>query len=133
MFGDRRLIDKTTRNLQLIKTMTQMERAMQVRTVGEIIAMRELYYFDETDQKKRVSVIVGKPQPLPNSSEFQCHFQLIGIGNPALHTARGYDSLQALQSALTSAGTNVKHLSVKLGRGLIWDGSAKGELGFPGP
>ena len=105
---------------------------MQVRTVGEIIATRELYYLDDTYQNKRVGVIVGKPQPTPDSSEFQCHFQLIGIGNPALHTARGYDSLQALQSALILVGTNVRHLNDKLGRRLIWGGADKGELGFPG-
>lgn len=106
---------------------------MHVRTVAEIIARRHLYYFDETHQKKTVKVIVGKPQPAPDSSGFQCQFQLIGIGNPALHTARGYDSLQALQSALTLAGDNVNHLNEKLGRRLIWDGGAKkGDLGFPG-
>ena len=100
-------------------------------TVGEIIASRHLYYLDENYQKKPISVIVGKPQPIADSSEYQCHFQLIGIGNPDPQTARGHDSIQALQSALILVGATLNHLNDRLGRRLVWDGGVKGELGFP--
>lgn len=107
------------------------ESVMNVRIIGEIIATRHLYYFDETNQKKAISVIVGKPQPSPDSTEFQCPFQLIGIGSQDTQTARGHDSIQALQSALILVAANLNHLNERLGRRLIWDGGAKGELGFP--
>ena len=107
------------------------ERAMNVRIIGEIVATRHLYYFDEANQKKGVSVIVGKPQPSPDSPEFQCPFQLIGIGSQDTQTARGHDSIQALQSALVLAAAQLNHLNEQLGRKLIWDGGVKGDLGFP--
>ena len=107
------------------------QRAMSVRIIGEIIATRHLYYFDEANQKKAISVVVGKPQPSPDSREFQCPFQLIGIGSQDTQTARGHDSIQALQSALILVAANLNHLNDQLGQRLIWDGGAEGDLGFP--
>ena len=104
---------------------------MNVRIIGEIIATRQLYYFDEAKQKKVISVIVGKPQPSPDSREFQCPFQLIGIGSQDTLTARGHDSVQALQAALLSIAAKLNQLNVQLGQKLIWDGGAEGDLGFP--
>lgn len=103
---------------------------MNVRIIEEIIATRRFYYYDETNQKKPISVIVGKPQPSPDSQEFQCPFQLIGIGRQDTQTARGHDSIQALQSALTLVAANLNQLNEQLGRRLIWDGGVKGDLGF---
>jgi hypothetical protein len=68
--------------------------------IGEVIATRQLYYLDEHQQKKSVRIIVGKPEPAPDSSEYRCLFQLIGFGSQHTQTARGHDSIQALQSAL---------------------------------
>lgn len=107
------------------------QRAMNVRIIEEIVATRHLYYFDETNQRKAISVIVGKPQPSPDSPEFQCRFQLIGIGSQDTQTARGHDSIQALQSALILVAANLNHVNNQLGRRLIWDGGIKGDLGFP--
>jgi len=107
------------------------QRAMSVRIIGEIIATRHLYYFDETNQKIAISVVVGKPQPAADSPEFQCPFQLIGIGSQDTQTARGHDSIQALQSALILVAANLNHLNKQLGQRLIWDGGVKGDLGFP--
>jgi len=107
------------------------ENTMEFEGVGEIIASRQLYYFDETNRKRIVSVFVGKPQPSIDSRDYQCLFQLIGIGHQQPQVARGYDSVQALQSALILAAASLNHLNEKLGRSLMWDGGVKGELGFP--
>ena len=107
------------------------ETTMEFEGVGEIIATRQLYYFDEGNRKRIVSVFVGKPQPSPESKDYQCLFQLIGIGHQKTQVARGYDSIQALQSALILAAASLNHLNDKLGRQLIWEGGLKGELGFP--
>lgn len=104
---------------------------MEFEGVGEIVATRQLYYFDETNRKRIVSVFVGKPQPAPQSADYQCSFQLIGIGHQKTQVARGHDSIQALQSALILAAASLNHLNDKLGRKLVWEGGAKGELGFP--
>ena len=107
------------------------ETAMEFEGVGEIIATRQLYYFDETNRKRIVSVFVGKPQPSPDTNDYQCLFQLVGIGEQKTQVARGHDSIQALQSALILAAASLNHLNEKLGRKLVWEGGVKGELGFP--
>src|SRR5689334_13341593 len=99
---------------------------MNFEGVGEIVATRQLYYFDETNRKRIVSIFVGKPQPAENAGDYQCLFQVIGIGNQQTQVARGHDSIQALQSALILAATNLNHLNDKLDRKLVWDGGAKG-------
>ena len=103
---------------------------MDVGNVGEVIALRELYYFDD-NQKKTVKVIIGKPQASPDSPDFQCSFQLIGIGSERPQTAKGRDSMQALQSALVLVAALLNHLNDQAGRKLIWEGAAKWDLGFP--
>src|SRR3954467_12356691 len=79
-------------------TRPRMETTMEFEGVGEIVATRQLHYLDETNRKRLVSVFVGKPQPSPESRDYQCLFQLIGIGHQKTQVARGHDSIQALQS-----------------------------------
>ncbi len=104
---------------------------MDFDSIGEIIATRRLHYFDEANHQRTVSVLVGKPQQLPDSSDYLCPFQVIGIGTQQTHSARGRDSIQALQSAFILIAANLNHLNDQLGRKIVWDGAAKGELGFP--
>src|SRR5215510_920626 len=111
--------------------MSRTERAMNAGKVGEVIATRQLYYFDEAHQRKTVSVILGKPQPVLDSEQYECRFQLIGIGSEQPQTATGRDSMQALQSALVLLGALLNHLNDQLGRKLIWEGAIQGELGLP--
>ena len=107
------------------------ETTMEFEGVGEIIASRQLHYFDDDNRKRIVSVFVGKPQPSTDARDYQCLFQLIGVGHQKTQVARGYDSIQALQSALILAAASLNHLNEKLGRKLVWEGGVKGELGFP--
>ena len=107
------------------------ETIMDTESVGEIVATRNLYFLDDANQKRTVTVFIGKPQPANGSLEYECPFQVIGIGNQQAKMARGHDSIQALQSALILAAANVNHLNDKLGRKLVWEGGVKGELGFP--
>jgi len=103
---------------------------MNFEGVGEIVASRQLYYFDEMNRKRTVSVFVGKPQPAIDAAGYLCLFQLIGIGNQETQAARGYDSLDALRSAIILAAASLNHLNDKLDRRLMWEGSDTGELGF---
>lgn len=107
------------------------EHTMNFEGVGEIIATRQLYYFDETNGKRIVSIFVGKPQPASDSNDYECLFQVIGLGHQKTQIARGHDSVQALQSALILAAASLNHLNDQLGRKLTWEGGARGELGFP--
>jgi len=99
--------------------------------LGEIIATRNFRFVDEGDNERAVSVLVGKPQPSNDSPEYQCPFQVIGIGSQTTQIARGHDSIHALQSALILISANLNYLNNELGRKLIWAGGRTGELGFP--
>src|SRR5947208_16292721 len=94
------------------------ETTMEFEGVGEIIATRQLYYFDESNRKRIVSIFVGKPQPSSNTDDYQCLFQIIGLGDQNAQVGYGYDSIQALQSALILAVANLNYLSHELGREL---------------
>lgn len=99
--------------------------------VGEIIATRQLYFLDDANHKRSVGVLIGKPQPSADSSDYECSFQVIGVGTQQAQKARGQDSIQALQSALILAAASINHLNNQLARRLIWEGGVKGDLGFP--
>src|SRR6476620_783398 len=124
------VLSSTGRSNYLANKRLFTENTMEFEGVGEIIATRQLYYFDETNRKRLVSIFVGKPQPSPETRDYQCLFQLIGIGHQKTQVARGHDSIQALQSALILAAASLNHLNERLGRKLVWEGGVKGELGF---
>ena len=97
--------------------------------VGEIIATRRLYFLDEANNKRTVSVFLGKPQQ--SSTGYHCPFQVIGIGSQQTQLARGVDSIQAVQSALILIAESLNHLNDEIGGKLGWESGCQGELGFP--
>jgi len=100
-------------------------------SIGEIIATRRLYFVDENNNKRTVSIFVGKPEEAQNSIGYHCPFQVIGIGSQTTQLARGYDSVEALQSALILIAASLNHLNNEIGGKLTWEGGGQGELGFP--
>ena len=84
--------------------------------LGEVIATREFSLSDENGGAANASILIGKPQPSPDSSGYQCHFLIKGLGDGQIQIARGFDALQALQSALILAGAILNHLNEKTGR-----------------
>src|SRR4029077_18984700 len=103
---------------------------MDLDSLGAIIATRRFHFVDESDHKRAVSVFVGKPQQSDGSSEYQCPFQVIGIGSQNTEVAAGHDSIHALQAAFILISSNLQHLNNELGGKLMWDGAHRGELGF---
>jgi hypothetical protein len=47
--------------------------------IGEIIATRIYRFFDEDNNERAVSILVGKPEPAQGSPDYQCPFQLIAL------------------------------------------------------
>ena len=113
------------------KASAMLGRSMDFESIGEIIATRNLHFIDESNHQRTVSVLLGKPQQSNGSSDYQCPFQVIGIGSQTTQLARGHDSIQALQSALVLISANLNYLNNELGGKLIWEGASQGELGFP--
>lgn len=113
------------------KASAMLGGSMDFDSIGEIIATRNLHFVDESNNQRAVSVLVGKPQQSNGSSDYQCPFQIIGIGSQTTQVARGHDSIQALRSALVLISANLNYLNSELGGKLVWDGAPQGELGFP--
>jgi hypothetical protein len=107
------------------------EPRMTPDILGEVIATREFSFPDENGRAASASILIGKPQPSPDNSDYQCKFLIEGIGDEQIQFARGFDALQALQSALILAGASLNHLNEKTGRRLRWAGGMRGDLGFP--
>jgi len=103
---------------------------MGFESIGEIIATRRLYFFDEINTKRTVSVFIGKPQESSDLPGSQCPFQVIGIGSQETHLAQGLDSIHALQSALILIAAHLNQLNDEIGGKLSWEGGPEGELGF---
>ena len=102
---------------------------MDFESIGEIIATRTLYLIDDDNNKRPVSVFVGKPQASPTSFGYCCPYQIIGIGSQKTQTAVGRDSIHALQAALVLIAANLNNLNQEVGGKLTWEGER--ELGFP--
>ena len=103
---------------------------MGFESIGEIIATRRLYFIDESNHKRTVSVFVGKPQESQDPLGYHCPFQVIGIGTQETLFARGLDSIHALQSAMILVAAHLHQLNDELGGKLSWEGGPHGELGF---
>ena len=98
--------------------------------IREIRATRNFHFLDERKDKRTVSVFIGKPEQSPDSNQYWCSFQIIGIGSQETQLAQGQDSIQALQLAMDLIAANINDLNDEIGGRLEWNGDATGNLGF---
>jgi hypothetical protein len=103
---------------------------MKLKDVGEIIAVRKLF-FEDVPGKKEVLVIFGKPLKYKETSDYYCPVQIKGIGSEKVEYAVGIDSVQAIQLAFRWAGAILSHLNQNIGGKLRWEGGEQDSLGFP--
>jgi hypothetical protein len=101
---------------------------MELRDVGIVIARRELKL-----RYGKITVLIGKPEPFPDGSDYYCPYQIIGLGTERVRRAGGIDSIQALHLALEMIGADL-HASPEAQTGeLSWECGENGNLGFPVP
>ena len=103
---------------------------MGFESIGEIIGTRKLYFIDDSNTRRTVSVFVGKPEESADPPGYNCPFQVLGIGTQETHLAQGLDSIHALQSAMILIAAHLNQLNDELGGKLSWEGGPQGELGF---
>jgi hypothetical protein len=97
--------------------------------IEEIIAARELS-LDVDDGVEAVSVLIGKPEPISNSTAYRCPYQLRGAGlEEDVKYAEGVDAVQALQLVMYMIGAQLSYLNEQCGGRLRW--SNEPDLGFP--
>lgn len=97
---------------------------MSTPDLGDVVAQREL----EVDGGAgRAVVRVGRPAPDPREGgDWRCPFQIVGLGDEAVHEAFGIDGVQALQ--LCFQMIDIHLASERRGRKLTWLGGQ--DLGF---
>jgi hypothetical protein len=100
---------------------------MKLNDVGVVIARRELALAGG----QRVTVIVGKPEPFPDTPDFYCPYQILGLGPERVRYAGGVDGVQALELTLKMIGADLYTSNEAKAKELTWMGSAN--LGFPVP
>ncbi len=104
---------------------------MKLESVGEIIATRTLVLLREEKPPLEVTVLLGKPQQLPDFPDYYCPYQIKGVGSGKVLCSCGVDPFQALELALSTLGSEVEILNTELGGKLRWDCGSNGDLGFP--
>lgn len=72
---------------------------MKLESLGDIIAERQLWSTDPAGTRTMVRVLLGKPMPFPESTDFYCPYQITGVGEEKIRYAGGVDSMQAIQLA----------------------------------
>jgi hypothetical protein len=104
---------------------------MKLDSLGEIIAERNLNIIG--DEKRKLIVKIGKPQTFPNSSDYYCPYQIIGLGKEKIRYAGGIDAVQSLILALKMIGADLYTSPESQSGKLRWEGDESGNLGFPNP
>lgn len=103
---------------------------IKLSNVGNVIATRELLL----DNSKKVLVLIGKPQPIPDGPDWFCPYQTQGIGSGRVFYGAGVDEVQALIHALSMVGAELYTCEEYKDGRLTWgSGAARGDLGFPVP
>ena len=104
---------------------------MRIESVGEIIATRTLTLLQEKGPPTQVTVLLGKPQQLPDHPDYYCPYQVAGVGTERAKYMCGVDPFQALQLALAALGVDLESLNKELAGRLRWECGDNGDLGFP--
>jgi len=106
---------------------------MQLDSVGDIIATRELFLANDTSHK--IVAKMGKPQPLPDAlgDDHYCPIQIVGLGSEQVKYAAGVDAFQSLELGLRMLGIELAVLNREHNGQLRWECDEHGDLGFPFP
>jgi hypothetical protein len=60
---------------------------MQLTSVGEIIARRDLYILNDDEPDEEVVVLIGKPWPFSDLKDYYCPHQITGGGEEGVRYA----------------------------------------------
>jgi len=98
------------------------------KDIVEIIARRELF-LDDNGERRKVTLLLGKPHKDPHYEEYSCPYQILGAGDEKVRAVCGIDEVQALQLTIRVLGAELYSLNRELGGKLRWLGEP-GDFGF---
>ncbi len=97
-------------------------------TIGEVVATRKLSLVGEPGRE--ILVKIGKPH-LSEHNDYLCPIQVTGIGEERVYSIYGVDSVQALELAMRSLGSELQRLNTQHQGRIRWDDAPTGWFGFP--
>ena len=101
---------------------------MHLDSVGQVLATRTLDV-EEQDCSRPVTVLIGAPRRSPETKDFCCPYQILGLGDGTVRYAEGVDEAQAIYIAMEAVGTLLSATEeARTGR-LTWYGEPA--HGFP--
>ncbi len=104
---------------------------LKLQCVGEVVATRTLTLLRDDGPPSEILVLLGKPQQLPDFTDYYCPYQIKGIGSEKVHYMCGIDAFQAMELAIRSLGAELDLMRKQLEGKLRWECDEKGGLGFP--
>jgi len=78
-----------------------------------------------------VTVLIGKPERFPDSPDYYCCYQILGLGFERVKRAGGVDAVQAMDIAHKMIGAELYTSKEYRAGELHWAAGSKGDLGFP--
>jgi hypothetical protein len=102
---------------------------VKLENIGEVVASRALAMLRDQGAPSEV-LVLGKPQKLPDHSDYYCPYQIKGAGDEKVRYVCGIDPFQALQLALSTVGVELEVLNKELGGRLRWECDPAAGLGF---
>ena len=104
---------------------------MKLDSVGDVFLTRKLYLTG--DEEKEIIIKLGKPKNFPDSPDYYCPYQIVGIGKEKVGYVGGIDEIQALLLSMERVGA-ILYTSEEYRNGrLRWEGDESGDLGIPVP
>ncbi|MEK6280593.1 MAG: hypothetical protein AABN95_09605 [Acidobacteriota bacterium] len=105
---------------------------MYLSSLGDIVAIREMSLTDEQGIASKAQVLIGAPKCFPDSTDYYCPFQILGLGDEEIRYAGGVDGIQALQLVMSMIGAILRFRSENTAGTLRWEaGNSEGDFGFP--
>jgi hypothetical protein len=105
---------------------------MVLDSIGDVIAKREL--FVRGDPKRKVLVMMGKPQLWAGGPDCLCPVLIVGIGDEKIRSPAGVDAFQSIELALKLISIQLRTIrrdcEIDLCR---WEGDDDPHVGFPNP
>jgi hypothetical protein len=101
---------------------------MHLESVGPVLAERILD-LESVDGRRTVQILIGQPRNIPNSAEFYCPYQIVGVLTNTVRYTEGVDAAQAIYLAMEAVGTLLAATPEARSGRLTWYGERA--LGFP--
>ncbi len=100
------------------------------KKLEDVIAKRESTVHFPDGSKRRVCVVIRRPEPREGEGDYSCSFSITGLGvADETREILGYDSIQAIELALRFIGHIITG-AVPVGS--AWE-DAQENMGFPKP